>query len=363
MRNKIVSCLLCFSVAVFNLAYAEDINSSTSLQTYYATANNLSNNELRLALHAIINTHTQVTYKQLGVLMQWSDTEGADGTHVYDIYTNCSYTVSGAITWGNASSVGNALNREHTVPQSWFNEDSPMVSDAFHVYPSDCKANNNRSSYLYGEFEGAGTSYSSSKCAETGKLSTGTDNSIASYTYNNQTYAPTETWTGKVYEVEDEYKGDIARSYFYMATCYASGNGTANCSNWSGGAFGNDNNGLAAYTAALMLKWHRLDPVSEKELIRNEAIYGNTLYNKSDKKQNNRNPFIDFPELVEYIWGDKKNVSVTLSALDSPYANESPLTDIDQLETAPTARKILVGGQIYMQVNDQLFNLQGQRVK
>ena len=146
-----------------------------------------------------------------------------------------------------------------------------------------------------------------------------------------------------------------------MATRYAD-----KCANWSGGAFGSACNGLGAYTAELLLKWHRLDPVSEKELIRNEVIYGNTLYNKSDKKQQNRNPFIDYPELVEYIWGDKQAIPVTITALDSPYANESPAidpTDIHHLETAPTARKIFVGGQIYMQFGDQLFNLQGQRIK
>ncbi len=348
---------------VTQMTWAEDINSSTSLQTYYATANGLSGNALRLALFDKIKAHTQIGYKNVGIIMQYSDTENADGQHVVDIYTNCSYTVTGPITWSNTSSVGSGMNREHTVPQAWFSENEPMRSDVFHVYPTDCKANNNRSSYLYGEFEGAGTSSSSGKCSETGKLSTSTSNSIASYTYNNQTYAPTATWSGKVYEPDDEYKGDLARSYFYMATRYASGQGTANCSNWSGGAFGSARNGLSAYTAELMLKWHRLDPVSEKELIRNEAIYGNTLYNHSDKKQLNRNPFIDYPELVEYIWGDKQAVPVTITALDSPYANESPVTDIDQLETAPTARKILVGGQIYMQVNNQLFNLQGQRVK
>ena len=122
-----------------------------------------------------------------------------------------------------------------------------------------------------------------------------------------------------------------------------------------------------ALTKRDYLHQERIIPLStEKELIRNEVIYGNTLYNKSDKKQQNRNPFIDYPELVEYIWGDKQAIPVTITALDSPYANESPAidpTDIHHLETAPTARKIFVGGQIYMQFGDQLFNLQGQRIK
>lgn len=361
LKSAVVLALL----LVAQLMWA-DVNSSTSLAAYYASADGKSGNALRLALQDVIDGHTVVSYGDLGILMQYSDTEGADGSTVVDIYTNCNFTCSGAITWISSGAVGAGLNREHTVPQSWFDKKSPMVSDAFHIYPTDTKANNNRSSYLYGEFSGAGTSYSSNKCAETGKLSTGTDNSIASYTYNNQTNSPTETWNGKVYEPEDEYKGDLARSYFYMATRYASGSEMANCSNWSGGAFGSARNGLSAYTAELMLKWHRLDPVSEKELIRNEVIYGNPTYNKSSKKQGNRNPFIDYPELVEYIWGDKQNVSVTITALDSPYANESPVVDptgIDNIGTAPVARKILLDGQLYIQVDEQLFTITGQKVQ
>lgn len=335
------------------------VDSSTSLQTYYATANGLSDNELRLALYDVIKGHTVVSYKQLGTLLQWSDTENADGIHVIDPYTNCTFTASGALTWISSGAVGAGLNREHTVPQSWFNEGSPMVSDAFHIFPTDTKANNNRSSYLYGEFTGDSTAYSSNKCAETGKLSKGTDNSIAPYTYNNQSYAPTETWSGKVYEPADEYKGDIARGYFYMATRYANV-----CAGWSGGAFGNDNNGLDDYTAELMLKWHRLDPVSEKELIRNEVIYGNPLYNKSDKSQGNRNPFIDYPELVEYIWGDKKDVSVTLSALESLYANEGGTTDLENLSLDQhKTSKVLIGSQIYIVREGAVYTLTGSRVK
>ena len=342
-----------------------DIDSSIPLTTYYASANGLSGNELRLALFDIIKNHTQIGYKQLGTIMQYSDTKDADGVNIIDIYTDCTFTCKGAVTWIGSGDVGAGLNREHTVPQSWFNENEPMKSDAFHVYPTDTKANNNRSSFLYGEFAGAGTSYSTSKCAETGKKGASEWTAgTTSYTYNGQTYVAETTYTGTVYEPDDEYKGDLARGYFYMATRYASGSGTANCSNWSGGAFGDDNNGLAAYTAELMLKWHRLDPVSEKELLRNEVIYGNPAYNKSDKKQGNRNPFIDYPELVEYIWGDKQKVPVTIAALDSPYANESPDdTSIDAVGTSVVVTKRLINGHLYIQTTEGLFTIQGQRIK
>lgn len=355
MKTHIFTFLALFLCA--SIVWA-DVDSSTDLKTYYASANTTSGNQLRLALQNIIDGHTVVSYGDLGTIMQYSDTEGADGRHVVDIYTDCNFTCSGPITWKSSGDVGAGMNREHTVPQSWFDKKSPMVSDAFHIYPTDCKANNNRSSYLYGEFSGAGTSYSTSKCRETGKLSTGTSNTIASYSYKGQTYAPTATHSGKVYEPDDEYKGDLARSYFYMATRYADV-----CANWSGGAFGSARNGLNTYTAELMLKWHRLDPVSEKELIRNEVIYGNTTYNKSSKKQRNRNPFIDYPELVEYIWGDMQGVSVSIDALDSPYANEAPATAFEQVSATESAQKILINGQLYILVGEQMYNLQGQRMK
>ena len=340
MKKSFVSILALLFVA--QLGWAE-VNSSTSLKIYYGTANGLTDNALRLALYDIIKGHTTISYSDLGIIMQWSDTENANGTDIVDIYTNCTFTVNGAVTWISSGPVGAGMNREHTVPQSWFNKQSPMVSDAFHIYPTDTKANNNRSSFLYGECAN-GTSSSTSTCSETGKLG---DSDWSAY-------------SGTVYEVADEYKGDIARSYFYMATRYANV-----CANWSGGAFGNGNNGLGNYTADLMLKWHRQDPVSEKELIRNEVIFGNTLYNHSAKKQNNRNPFIDYPELVEYIWGNKKSVPVTITALDSPYANEtSESTALENIYfNDHIMSKILIDGQIYIVREGAVYTITGVRVK
>lgn len=333
-----------FFLALFcaQLSWAE-ITSSVDLRLYYAPVNGQSENELRLALQGVIGNHTAVGYKQLGILMQWSDTENADGVHVIDMYTDCTFTTSGAITWSNTSSVGGGMNREHTVPQSWFNENEPMRSDAFHVFPTDCKANGHRSSYLYGECEN-GSSLSSNKCKEIGRLGS----------------SDWQEYSGTVYEVADEYKGDIARGYFYMATRYA-----GQCENWSGGAFTDENLGLSNYTAALMLKWHRQDPVSEKELLRNEVIYGNPAFNKSDKKQGNRNPFIDFPELVEYIWGEKKGQSVEVSVLETAYVEEpiDPHEGLENTPAGPAATKILRDGQMLILVGGHVFSLTGQCIE
>ena len=302
------------------------VNPSVTLTTYYSAADGKSGSTLRSSLGTIIasnkssgSAHNVVSYDDLKYLLRYADTENADGTNLIDIYSPCSFTVSGGITWSGSCSgstnVGCGLNREHTVPQSWFSKASPMVSDAFHIYAVDAASNGHRSDYYYGECS-SGTSYTGSSCNESGKLGSSKWTSAQTYTANGTTYTTTGTYSGTVYEPADEYKGDIARGFFYMATRYAS-----TCSSW-GEMFGSVN-GLTQYTVDLMLKWHRQDPVSEKELIRNEVIYGNTTYNKAGGSyyQGNRNPFIDYPCLVEYIWGSLQGQSVSLSNLTSAYSS------------------------------------------
>lgn len=185
------------------------------------------------------------------------------------------------------------------MPQSWFNEGSPMKSDAFHVYPTDIRMNSLRSSYPYGENNAA------KGCATYGYGSVGTSTFPG---YTGTVFDPGE---GGEY---GSYKGDLARTYFYMATRYR----TTNFTSGSGGTSFTYSGGVAnltPYMRDLMLKWHREDPVSEKELKRNNAIYAH---------QHNRNPFIDYPELVEYIWGTKAGQTVVLSALVSAYDGETP---------------------------------------
>ena len=270
------------------------VSTSVNLSDYYYLANGKSGDAIRKALEGIIDEHTIVSYDDLYNLYVASDSR-ADGS-IWDMYSTCSWQ-HGKKKCGNYSSVCDCYNREHSIPQSWFSERSPMKSDAFHVYPTDGKVNNQRSNYMFGECAG-GTSLSSDALGRVGS-STFTGASVS----------------GKVFEPDDEYKGDFARTYFYMATRYAT-----NCTSW-GNHFGS-NSGLTAYSVALFLKWHREDPVSEKELIRNEAIFGNKTYNSTGYKQGNRNPFIDFPCLAEYIWGEYKGKTIDFSTLLSAYSEE-----------------------------------------
>ncbi|MDE5749680.1 MAG: endonuclease, partial [Duncaniella sp.] len=171
------------------------------------------------------------------------------------------------------------LNREHSMPKSWWKvgsdvEYTPAYVDLNHLYPADGPANQAKSNYPLGTVNMAGT-----------------------VTFNNNVSIVGVPVSGQgggakyVYEPADEYKGDFARTYFYMVTCYQN-------LQWNSSYLWmlqrNTYPTLTSWAVDLLLAWHRQDPVSQKEVERNEAVWG---------YQNNRNPFIDFPDLAEYIWG------------------------------------------------------------
>jgi len=236
------------------------------------------------ALNARITNHTVVNYSALEDYYPQTDVY-ADT--IWDIYSTCCFHMSDGNKGQNA--VCDSWNKEHSIPQSWFGEKSPMKSDLFHVYPTDARVNGFRSNYPYGEVSGPnGTGFKDNyKGHGLGK--------VGSNTFSG--------YSGKVFEPADEFKGDLARTYFYMVARYR--DQALNASNGSA-VFTSSKTNLTTYAQNLFLKWHRNDPVSQKEIDRNQAVYG---------IQHNRNPFIDYPELVEYIWGDKKGQAVNLAAL------------------------------------------------
>ena len=177
-----------------------------------------------------------------------------------------------------------------------------MVSDAFHVYPTDGKVNGQRSNYPYGECNN-GTSLGTQASGRVGS------SSFAGY-------------SGVVFEPDDDYKGDFARTYFYMSTRYK---GTNLAQTANGQVMFNATADLTNYSIQLLMKWHRDDPVSQKELDRNDAVYG---------FQHNRNPFIDHPELAEYLWGNQKGnywyvntTDVVIPEVDKIVVSPNPARD------------------------------------
>ena len=261
--------------------------SATEPSGYYTTCEGKGGQTLLTALRSKIASHTTISYKEgLNSLFEKSDAR-EDGT-VWDMYSTVNFPFSKRC--GNYKDVGDCWNKEHSFPKSWFDDASPMYSDAFHLYPTDGKVNGQRSNYPYGE------------CANGTRLDSRALGKLGSATNSG--------YSGTVFEPDDRYKGDFARSYFYMAACY-----NDKISGWDSPMLaGNSFPCFKQWAIDLLLKWHRQDPVSEKERNRQEAVY---------KEQKNRNPFIDHPEMVEYIWGNKSSQTWSSSGTTAnPVLNE-----------------------------------------
>ena len=250
---------------------------------YYSSALNKSDQALLTALYNIITTHTNIGYD--GLWEAYEDTDTDSRGYYIDMYSNYDkYTYSNKC--GSYSAIGDCINREHSVPKSWWGGGKQaQYSDIFNIVPTDGYVNNQRSNYPYGVCEG-GTRLTNGQYVAKGRMG----------------YSTRTGYTGRVFEPDDEYKGDFARAYFYMATCY--NNVISNWTQANGDVFfaGNSYPVFTNYAIDLLMEWHRLDPVSEKETTRN--CYAHAW-------QDNRNPFIDHPELAEHIWGNKQGIAWT----------------------------------------------------
>ena len=285
---------------------------------YYNPAIGLTGDSLRLALHNIIDNHNAQTYSSL--LTHFQTTDVKPNGKVWDIYSDVpSATPPYEYVWsnncGNYSSEGDCYNREHSWPQSWFNSALPMQTDMFHIYPTDGYVNGMRSNYPFSEVTApTWTSMNGGKLGPS---------SFPGY-------------TGTAFEPIDEYKGDLARSFFYMSTRYYTEDG-----GWQTNAMVTQCD-LNPWAANLLLQWHQDDTVSQKEIDRNNGIYN---------IQNNRNPFIDHPEYAPLIW------TVTTGIHD-------PVQNILSCEVQPNPSSgeftVTVSGAEEMSVG--VFTLTGQQV-
>lgn len=234
---------------------------------YYSSLKGKSGAALKTALFTIINPHTQVSsYQNLPTYFLKTDVR--PGTNYWwDMYSDMNVETS--------IRFGEYMNREHSLPKSWWGGTTtiPAYVDLYHLYPSEAEANQKKSNYPLGEIAAGENAWTNGVV----KIGVGVNSGGARY----------------VFEPADEYKGDFARTYFYMVTAYQNMNWVTT---WQvkNGAYPT----LQDWAITLLLKWHHGDPVSQKELDRNEQVY---------YVQGNRNPFIDDPELADYIWGDKKN--------------------------------------------------------
>lgn len=253
---------------------------------YYQKAQGKKGAELKTALCGIIYNRKErgnadASYRQLWTDFKTTDVR-PDGS-IWDMYSGTShFTPVADQDKGSHKEEGLVYNREHSFPKSWFGgKVMPMYTDLFHLYPTDAYVNEKRSDYPFGETNGE-------KYTSNGGFS-----KLGVCIY--------EGYSGTVFEPNDEYKGDFARTYFYMVTCYEEklpdwyqNEGAKNTLD------GNTYPGLTAWQLKMLLEWSAKDPVNRKEINRNNAVYA---------LQENRNPFIDYPGLEDYIWGDKQDIA------------------------------------------------------
>lgn len=250
---------------------------------YYNGVDTSSPSNLETWLHNKISSGTtDVGYD--GLWTAYASTDCKPGTNlIWDMYSDEDFECGGSKQGHSYSKEGDGYNREHTIPQSWFNENSPMKSDLFHVYPTDGYVNNRRSNYPHG------------------------DVSSATYTSNNGSKLGTAGYSGMsgtVFEVIDEYKGDFARSYFYFATRYL--DKISSFTTDGKKVFSTSFPHMNSTFINQYYSWHLQDPVSSKEINRNNAVY---------KIQGNRNPYIDHPEWVQYIFNGQTPTVVSVTGV------------------------------------------------
>ncbi|MBR4828349.1 MAG: endonuclease [Muribaculaceae bacterium] len=248
---------------------------------YYSSLDGKSGEALKNAIHDLTLQHTVLSYNSLWSYFRETDCYPDNKSRVWDMYSDYTYYFSNS--WG--------MNREHSLPKSWWGSSDintnttlfPSYTDIMHLYPSDADANMAKYYWPLGEVSNASFDNGVTKV---GTPKTGQGGGAPS-----------------VFEPDDRYKGDFARTYFYMACTYQHYTWRhtfmLNNSDWKT---------LNAWSIEMLCRWARNDAVSDKEVDRNEAV---------QRCQNNRNPFIDIPQLFEYIWGNRQGQVFYLSEAET----------------------------------------------
>ena len=279
MKKKTLMTLCLLAAATLGIQ-AQGPNGS---KDYYQNADGKCGEALKTAMYDIIKKQDKTpSYDDFLDLYKQTDTR-PDGK-VRDWYSNVTNYVHIRDKAGSYKKEGDVYNREHLIPQGW---GANKAGDIIYVVPTDGYINGMRSDLPLGEvgnsFEGSANNYSKWGASVT------------------------PGYTGKVFEPNNEVKGDIARIYFYFATRYAN-----ECSKWNGTMFNGKTvyQPLAKWAYDMLVRWSQLDPIDDVEIARNNTIAKTTV-------QGNRNPFVDYPGLEDYIWGDKKDVPFSYDNYDA----------------------------------------------
>ena len=264
MKNRKFIQIILVAMAIFSLG--SYLRAEVPAGYYYA-ADGKSGAELKTALHQIVSAMHTLDYGS-GEGATWegfSRTDRLDDGRVWDRY-------SSEVRYFDGYKAVDGMHIEHSFPKSWWGAyENNAYRDLHHLYPADGSANSSKNNLPLGEVTGT----------------PGFDNGVSKIGYNGFG----TDYTDRCFEPADEYKGDFARAYLYVVTAYEN-----LYDYWQSPMV--DNNTYPVWknwARNLLLEWHRQDPPSEREMARNDSVY--TI-------QGNRNPYIDYPDLVEYVWGD-----------------------------------------------------------
>ncbi len=307
-----------FATILLALALTSNLSAETLPDGYYAGAEGKTDAELKTALSNIIKGGDRYKYGSRGVnevhthWYLWDafvlTDRRADGT-IFDMY-------SSLVHYFPTDSLGavsaNGVDLEHGFAKSWWgaansssDKSNPAYVDLHHLMPAESKANSaGKSNYCPGIVD-------------------------STVVYDNGVFRG--GWmkghpNNRVWEPADEYKGDFARAYFYVVTAYEdyhwidtvarNKDNSVSYGNTKGSYFCLTNDSYLEFQPwmqQLLLQWHRQDPVSRKEISRHDVV---------SNIQHNRNPFIDYPELVEYIWGNKQGEKFHVADLVNTASDE-----------------------------------------
>ncbi|WP_231893376.1 endonuclease [Rossellomorea aquimaris] len=235
----------------------EDPKNPPELEVYYASASGKKGDDLKKALHEIIDNHTELSYKDVWDALRKTDEDPNNPNNVILLYSGRSQS-----KYSNGGDIDD-WNREHVWAKSHgdFGTAKGPGTDLHHIRPTDVTINSSRSNL---DFDSGGLPHPE-----------------APLTFYDQ-----DSW-----EPRDSIKGDVARMLFYMSVRYEGDNEEIDLE--LNDIVENNHNPFHGKQSVL-LQWHNEDPVDDSERRRNQIIY--------EQYQGNRNPFIDHPEWINEMW-------------------------------------------------------------
>lgn len=300
---------------LLTVLFAASVAAADIPDGYYDAINGKQDSVLKSTLSLIVRGGTRYDYgtnayhssnnppewvagdlKAYGTWQALPSTDRLPGNVVWDMYSNCVRYYPNKL--GDS---GCSLNIEHSLPKSWWGgTNNEAYKDLYNLNPSDQRANGQKSNYAPGHVK-KGDKF---------------DNGSFRMDSKSQSQYGYICW-----EPAEEYRGDFARTYFYMATAYEYLDWTAYADYISNASYLM----FSETIQQVLLDWHRADPVSDKERCRMDVI---------SNIQGNRNPYIDYPDLIEYIWGNRKGQTVDLSSLTCSF--QTGICPEEKPQPAPT---------------------------